>query len=309
MNIHFARHRAWHDTWRRVEGPTWLTLLLTYVAWGLTTWFATRLPLLLVFCAGGIIVCVYGSLQHEALHGHPTRHSKLNAWLVMLPIGLWMPYPIYRDTHLAHHACDRLTDPRADPESFYVQLEDWQRLPPWVRFPLEINNTLLGRLVIGPWIVVTRFWTREVSRVTRSPYPDLGVWLVHGMLIGVVMTWVVAVCDLPAWQYVLCFAWPGLSLTLLRSYFEHRPAADPEHRTIIVEGSWFSKLLFLNNNLHAVHHRWPGLPWYELPGRYATQRDAIIEQNGGFVIRGYGDLFKSYGLRSKDSPAYPSREG
>ena len=70
--------------------------------------------------AGGFIVCVHGSLQHEFLHGHPTSSQTLNTLLIWFPMGLWMPFTIYRDSHIAHHRCERLTDPLQDPESFYL---------------------------------------------------------------------------------------------------------------------------------------------------------------------------------------------
>ena len=35
------------------------------------------------------------------------------------PLSLWLPYSIYRSTHLAHHRDENLTDPLEDPESYY----------------------------------------------------------------------------------------------------------------------------------------------------------------------------------------------
>ncbi|MBR7508578.1 fatty acid desaturase, partial [Mycobacterium tuberculosis] len=69
------------------------------------------------------------SLQHEALHGHPTRSGWLNELLVSLPLGLFYPYRRYKHLHLKHHADERLTDPYDDPESYYRALGDWDKLP------------------------------------------------------------------------------------------------------------------------------------------------------------------------------------
>ena len=59
---------------------------------------------------------------------------------------------------------------------------------------------------------------------------------------------------MPFWQYVLLFAYPGISLMLVRSFCEHRAHEEMGGRTIIVEASPFWSLLFLNNNLHVAHH-------------------------------------------------------
>ena len=66
-------------------------------------------------------------------------------------------------------------------------------------------------------------------------------------------------------RYLLLFVYPGTSLTLLRSFAEHPAATEPGHRVAIVERAGPFSLVFLNNNLHAAHHRAPGIAWYRLP--------------------------------------------
>ena len=101
------------------------------------------------------------------------------------------------------------------------------------------------------------------------------------------------------------FVWPGISLTLLRSFAEHRAAADPDHRTAVIESNGLMSLLFLNNNLHAVHHDDPRLAWYELPRAYRAARGRIAARNGGYVLQGYAELAWRFLLRPKDSPVQP----
>jgi fatty acid desaturase len=43
------------------------------------------------------------SVQHELLHGHPTRWTSLNKVLGYAPFAVWYPYTLYRDSHLLHH--------------------------------------------------------------------------------------------------------------------------------------------------------------------------------------------------------------
>ena len=289
----------------RLELPTWALLVASYSSWFLLTWYSAALPWWLLLLLGGFIVGLYGSLQHEALHGHPTHRAWLNKALVWLPLGLWMPYTIYRDSHIAHHRCERLTDPVADPESFYVLASRWKQLSRPARAVLKINNTLAGRLLIGPAVVVAQFWTDQARQLNSGDRRYAGVWGWHLLGCAAVLYWVIGVCQMPLWQYVLLFAWPGLSLTLLRSFTEHRPVDALDQRTIIIEGSLLTRLLFLNNNYHQVHHSDPGLAWYRIADRFRQNRDRIIRENGGFYFRGYFDLFRNYLFRTKDSPVFP----
>ena len=68
-----------------------------------------------------------------------------------------------------------------------------------------------------------------------------------------------------------------------------------------------TSLLFLNNNLHVVHHSYPSLPWYELPRRFRAEREAILRANGGFRFAGYREIVSRYALAAKDAPIHPRR--
>ena len=284
---------------------TWLVLSGNYAAWFFLTWNHTVIPWWLLLFLGGFTVCLHGSLQHELLHGHPTRSPRINKLLVWIPLGLWMPYTIYRDSHIGHHQCERLTDPIDDPESFYFDPAVWNHLPHIARYVLKWNNTLGGRLTIGPVLVVTRFWYKQTRQLVLGDWHYAKVWIWHFFGCALVLYWVMVVCGLSFWQYVLFFAWPGLSLTLLRSFTEHRPVKELDQRTIIVEGSWLTRLLFLNNNYHHVHHADPGLAWYLLRRRYDATRDKVNRENGGFYFKNYAAIFRNYLLKPKDAPVYP----
>ena len=47
-------------------------------------------PVLFVLIAAPLVT-LHSSLQHEALHGHPTRSAALNEALVFPPLGLLFP--------------------------------------------------------------------------------------------------------------------------------------------------------------------------------------------------------------------------
>ena len=74
---------------------------------------------------------------------------------------------------------------------------------------------------------------------------------------------------------------------------------------MIVEKSR-SALLFLNNNLHLVHHTHPALPWHALPAAYRARRAEWQAINGGYVFRGYGAVLRKFALRAKEPVAHPA---
>ena len=295
--------------WHRVEGPTWLVAVAVHAGWLALTWFHHALPWWLVLPLGSWLAAWHASLQHEVLHGHPTRRPALNTALALVPVLLWLPYPLYRSRHLRHHATPQLTDPFDDTESFYVDAARWQRLGTGRRLILRANNTLAGRLLIGPALAVLGFWQEEFARLFRNEPGCVRIWASHAALTAVLLVWVVGVCGIPLWAYVLLYAYPGTALILLRSYYEHRPAADQAERTAIVEAGPLMTLLYLGNNFHALHHERPGIPWYDLPRVYRAERERLLAGNGGFLFAGYGDIVRRFLWREKDSPLHPGPTG
>lgn len=289
----------------RVELPTLALGVAIYTGWFLLTLFHHHLPLLVVFCLGGWLLAWHSSFQHEAVHGHPTSSRRFNALFAGIPLSLWLPFGVYRRTHLLHHGVRRLTDPNRDPESFYVTAAQWRRLSAVGRALLRAESTLLGRLVLGPFRTVFCLLAAEArSRFVRT-------WSLHLVAVLPVGYWVTQVCDIPLWAYLLCYVYPGLSLTLLRSFVEHRPTAEAAGADVALSGSAIVEAepplawLFLFNNLHALHHEEPNLPWYALPGRYRQRRASLHLRNGGYVFRGYRAVAARYLLRPKDHPVHP----
>lgn len=291
--------------WRRFELPTWGLMAVIYGGWLGLTWSYHDLPWWIVAPAGGWLLAWHMSLQHEALHGHPTRSHLLNGLLAGAPLALWLPYPIYRDSHLAHHRDRYITDPLEDPESYYLTPERWAALPAPARGLVWAHHTLLGRLLLGPPWLIVGLLRAEARRLRGGDYRYVGAWLVHLGAVAGVLGWVIGICAIPWWAYLLLFVYPGCSLTLLRSYAEHRPDGDPRQRTVVTESGLFG-VLFLHNNLHVVHHRFPRLPWYAIPAVWRCRGTELLGENGGHLFRGYREQLWRYGLRAKDHPVHPS---
>lgn len=288
------------------EFPTWILVSAIYSGWFTVTWFFESLPWWVVLPAGAWFVAWHNSFQHEALHGHPSRHVWLNELLAWPPLCLWVPYPVYRDCHRAHHATPMLTDPFDDPESFYLTRSQWAQAGPFRHAILTFNNTLLGRMTVGPWLAAATLWKSHFVAMAAGDRRYAGVWGLHILLCGLMFAWLWQVCGISPLVYVLLFAWPGLSLSLVRSFYEHRPAPTRDGRTVIVEAGPLMSLLFLNNNLHVVHHDRPDLPWFALPATYRRDREDILRRTGGFHFRGgYLEVARRFVFRPKDLPIHP----
>jgi fatty acid desaturase len=283
-----------------LEAPTLLVAFLVHAAWFAATWLAGHASwpfFLAVAPLGALVVAWHGSLQHEIVHGHPTRARWVNTLLASLPMGLWLPFGVYREQHLRHHGSE-LTDPADDPESFYVSRAWWARAGRVRRALASAQMTLAGRLVLGPATAVCRFLAGELRAILRGDLRHARAWAAHLAGVALVVLWLDR-AGLSIERYVLFFAYPGFALTLVRSFAEHR-AAD-EHRSAIVLAGPVARLLYLNNNFHAAHHEAPALAWYELPARGRELAGA----NGGFVIPGYLWLAARYAFKARDLPVHP----
>ena len=71
-----------------MELPTLLLLGGTYLGWAAVTAYAAALGPLLAVPLLGVLLAQHSSLQHEAIHGHPTRSRRLNDALVFPALGL-----------------------------------------------------------------------------------------------------------------------------------------------------------------------------------------------------------------------------
>ncbi|GLK86186.1 fatty acid desaturase [Ancylobacter defluvii] len=288
-----------------VEWPTLSLSIAIYGGWGLLTFFHASLPVFVLIPLGAWIIAWQGSLQHEIIHGHPTRWRVFNRVLGSIPLSLWLPFQRYRMLHLCHHRDERLTDPLDDPESYYWTEADWTRLGSVGRWLVKAQTRLVGRLVIGPFWSVGRFLASEAKAMLAGDRLLIRIWAHHLAGCVGILLWLVLVCDFDPLAYVLLFLYPGTALQMVRSFAEHKAESEVSRRTAIVENSPVLGLLFLNNNLHAVHHTHPTLPWYRLPDHYRANRAAVLEGNGGLLYRGYGDVFRRFLVRPHDQPEHP----
>jgi len=291
-------------SFRKHDGPTILVAVAIYAGWFGLICYNAMLPWWLIVPIGAYLLAWHFSLQHEAIHSFRGIPAWLRYAIVFPPLGLWFPFPLYRNSHTIHHRDQNLTVPGQDTESYFVLRSEWQRMGAVQRALLLFNQTLLGRLTIGPLLRLTILVRRECARLARRDFAHVPTWIVHFAAVACLL-WLCERWGLAWWKYLLLIAYPGMSLGLLRAFTEHRAAPGPDERTASVESNTLFGLLFLYNNLHIAHHLQPTMPWFKLPAYYRQNREALLSTNGHFVFRGYAQIARRYLLRPVFHPVHP----
>lgn len=286
-----------------VEWSTLGLIVACYAAFGLCLFGLASWAPLLSIPVMACIIAMHASLTHEALHGHPFRIKALNELMMLPALNLTVPYHRFRDLHLEHHRDANLTDPYDDPETNFLDPAVWSRMPQWKRKLFAANNTLLGRIALGPAIGTALFVQDELRAMRRGDRAVWGAWVVHVVCVAGILVLVV-MSPMPIWAYLIA-AYGGMSILKIRTFLEHRAHEKSRGRTVIIEDRGFLSFMFLNNNLHVVHHMHPQAAWYELPELYETSKSRYTEMNEGYVYRSYGEVFRQYFLQAKDSVPHP----
>ncbi|WP_298857732.1 fatty acid desaturase [uncultured Sulfitobacter sp.] len=296
-------------TRRRFAEWDWPTLALM-LGVGLVWGTALLLPAgfgALAFVLLVLALTLHSSLSHELLHGHPLGNEGVETAIGLWQPGLFVPYLRFKRTHLAHHRDANLTDPYDDPESNYLDPAIWNGLRPWAQKVLRVNNTLGGRIMLGTAIGMFAFVRSDIRAARAGDRTIIRDWLGH--IPGVVLTlWIVSASPLSIWAYLLaCYG--AMSVLRIRTFLEHCAHDRVSGRTVIVEDRGPLGFLFLNNNLHVVHHMHPTVAWYRLWPLYLSQRERFMTRNHGYVYPSYAAVFRRYFWRGKDPVAHPLWRG
>lgn len=289
---------------RAVEWPTLLLFVVTYALWAAATALFWQLSPGFAIVAAALAIAQFSSLTHEVLHGHPFRKQTLSEALVFPGLTLFVPYLRFKDLHLQHHFDPALTDPYDDPESNYLDPAVWARLSAAKRLLLRFNNTLFGRMLLGPAVSLNALALGDLRLVQRGDRRVALAWALHGSGVALVLGWLVTIGTMPLWAYVLA-AYLGWSLLKIRTFLEHRAHEAARARTVVIESRGPLSLLFLNNNFHVVHHMHPAVAWYKLPALYFANREHYLRRNDGYLYRSYAQIFRQYLFRAKDPVPHP----
>ena len=282
-------------------------MIATYLVLGWSTTWLAEYSLPTAIFVTGIAIAQFSSLQHEVLHGHPFQSRLLSEAAVFPGVTIYVPYIRFKDTHLAHHNDPILTDPYDDPESNFLDPDSWNTTPKIGQFILRANNTLLGRILLGPAISIWFFCGADVHAILKGDRHILSAWLLHAFGVGLVLVWLWGTNGMPVWAYLVA-AYFGYGLLKIRTFLEHRAHDLARARSVVIEDKGFFALLFLNNNFHSVHHCQPGLAWYNLPRVFAENRGHYLARNDGYFYPSYVQVFRQYFFHAKDPVSHPLRQ-
>lgn len=286
------------------EWPTLVMLVLCYAVWAVGTLWASAMWLPLGMVMVILSTALHSSLSHEILHGHPFRSGFWNAALVFPALSVAVPYLRFKDTHLDHHRDSRLTDPYDDPESNFLDPKVWAAMRPAMRRLYKFNNTLIGRLIVGPALGTWFFVRQDMRLIGQGDRRVLLGWALHMPSLAIVVWWMGGVAQMPIWAWFLC-VYAALAILKIRTFLEHRAHEDSKARTVVIEDRGLLALLFLNNNFHVVHHMHAAVAWHKLPGLYRKNQSRFLACNDNYRYRTYGEVFRKYLWRAKDPVPHP----
>ncbi|MBN8633244.1 MAG: fatty acid desaturase [Rhodobacterales bacterium] len=296
---------------RGLEWPTLIVFVVTYVLWAVATTVLWPISSGLAVLVAALAIAQFSSLTHEVLHGHPFQQQILSETLVFPALTLFIPYLRFKDSHLQHHYDPALTDPYDDPESNYADPAVWARLSAPVKAILRFNNTLFGRMLVGPAISIWVMTVSDIRHLRRGDRRVMLAWALHLPGLALVLLWLGLVGTMPLWAYLVA-AYLAFSLLKIRTYLEHRAHEAARARSVVIESRGPLALLFLNNNFHVVHHMHPGVAWYKLPALYFSNREHYLRRNDSYLFRSYVEIFRKYLFHAKDPvphPVWPVRKG
>ena len=286
------------------EWPTWLLIIFVYGSWLLLVQHYHTIGPILAIPLLILVGALFGSLCHELIHGHPTQITQLNTLLGSIPLTLFLPYSIYRETHIRHHQDDNITLPGIDPESYYCAASEYRLKSSPGKIFAWINMTIAGRLMFNPMIEILKLATLAFRSIISVEVSALKVWGTHLISVALLLLLITQYFEIPLWHYLL-IAYSANSLTRIRSFYEHRARVNISERTVLMEPCLFFRILFLNLNYHLAHHENPSTPWYQLGDFYRTHRSDLISRSGDFYYKGYHHWLLGHLFRPVDSPVHP----
>ena len=110
-------------------------------------------------------------------------------------------------------------------------------------------------MAIGPLVGQIAFMATDWRLIRAGDRAARVGWLWHLPAFVVVLA-IVTLSPMPLWAYALSI-YLGLAVLKIRTFLEHQAHERASARTVIIEDRGPLAFLFLNNNLHVVHHMHP----------------------------------------------------
>lgn len=249
--------------------PLWL--LPADPAWG---WLLVPIALL---------TTPFWSLIHEAIHGTLLRERKWNDRLGrILAIGYGAPFIVLKTGHLLHHRYSRTRRQRT--EIYDPARSSWAVAAPGY-YLLLLGGLYLAEVASVLLVAAPRWLWRYVARRLDSPDTDTGM-LLDGIrrrhlrqfrADGVAVILVYAAASVGygrhVWMLAAALAARAVLISVADNAYHYGTRLDAPLEAMNLRLPRPMERFVLAFNLHSVHHRHPGLRWYELRSAFAADDD------------------------------------
>jgi len=243
---------------------TLLHWMLIVAAWALVARVPTVWVTALAMLAVGINFYGLYIIGHDGLHRRLFEDLRANDfWNDVFILGSFGAITrLNRRNHMDHH---QDTCQQSDPDRHKYLHTGKEAIVPFLAFLSGLASLLPS--VRNVFLGGGKAKAPQQSYRARDLF-ILAAWQA-GLLLG--LSWTIG-----WWAYPVLWVFPvyffGYRADLTRVFCEHSvmgPDAEADNglRLITYRSNWVERLFFAphNMNFHAVHHLWPGIPYYNLP--------------------------------------------
>jgi fatty acid desaturase len=227
-----------------------------------------------------LLTTPFWSLIHEAIHGTLLRERMWNdRFGRLLAIGYGAPFVLLKDVHLLHHRYNRTRRNRT--EIYCPATSSWAAAAPGY-YLLLAGGVYLAE--VAPVLLVAaprRLW-RYLARVLDSPDTVAGMLLedisrrhlreFRADAVAVILVYAAAsfAYGRHAWMLAATLAARALLISVADNAYHYGTGLEARLEAMNLRLPRLLESFVLAFNLHSVHHRHPGLPWYELRSAFVA---------------------------------------
>jgi len=250
-----------------VAWPTIAMIVILWAAWIAATWLAVdgTIPL---WAGAAVNTVVFYSIYtplHDAIHSAIVPRKKGWRW-VNPAIGMasaapiWMFFHHHRKSHFLHHARANMPD---DPD-------------------LYAKGSFLHVFFIGiPWTLINYFnpvaLARECRRFKLTPNETaitMGLFALQAALVVAIVAAGYGLQFLVLWL-IPWFVGNLLMLAAFGWFPHHDHSETGRYRDTRIALFPLGDVLFLQQNLHLIHHMMPWIPWYRYRATFDEMRPLL----------------------------------
>jgi len=196
-----------------------------------------------------------GAIAHDAVHGNCARSKTLSYWISLLcwaPTG--MSVTLYTNYHLHHH---KITNTYPDVDN--VVITDYTKSPTLAKLLLFVIYAFAYPM----------YWLTKMPRYMKRLTPAKRV-LMNVEIIGFFAIMAGFAYVMPLQVFIFFYGLPFVfgavlaSLTSMIEHFEMLPGEDAYSSRTYGTKAYITNFLWNNVTFHNEHHKFPGIPWYNL---------------------------------------------